>query len=404
VSDVLHLTFEGLERPVSLVDCRHLLDHIPLVFPGWQIDVLSEYTGPPILTLGYEKSTYILEADWLKKPIRRTDLVDTLCGLVVEVVRSYVRDNLNLLCLHGAAANFAGKLVVFPSKYRAGKSVLSACIAAADIHLFCDDVLPISIVEGHGIAPGLAPRLRIPLPDNLSPKSRKFIQSSTGLEGNQYLYLDLDNDHLAARGSQAPVGAFILLEREEGAPLSLEAVSEAEVLHQVVWQNFARDAEAPRILEQLSWLVSGAQRFRLRYDRAEDAVDLLKKTFKTWPSKVPKGPESIATTAPDSNSPTLVPPDCYLRRAEIRVVSINGESFLADSEGAAIHHLNPVGTAIWTLLAEPVTMVDMVDLLLTAFPGIGDDQVRDDVAALVDTLASKNLLLVGSDRASPYIA
>ena len=142
--------------------------------------------------------------------------------------------------------------MVYPSKYRAGKSVLSACIAAADIPLFCDDVLPISIVEGHDIAPDLAPRLRIPMPDNLRPKSRKFIQSSTGLEGNQYLYLDLDNDHLAARGSQAPVGAFILLEREEGVPLSLEAVSEAEVLHQVVWQNFARDAEAPRILEQLS--------------------------------------------------------------------------------------------------------------------------------------------------------
>ena len=177
------------------------------------------------------------------------------------------------------------------------------------------------------------------------------------------------------------------------------AVSEAEVLHQVVWQNFARDAEAPRILEQLSCLVSGAQRFRLRYDKAEDAVALLKETFKTWPSTVPKGPETIVTTAPDDISPALVPPDCYLRRAEIRVISINGESFLADSEGAAIHHLNPVGTAIWTLLAEPVSMADMVDLLLTAFPEIGGDQVRGDVAALVDTLESKNLLLVGSDRA-----
>ena len=399
MSDVLHLTFEGLERPVSLVDCRHLLDHFPLVFPGWQIDVLSEYTGPPILTLGYEKSTYLLEADWLKKPIRRTDMTDAICALVVEVVRTYVRDNVNLLCLHGAAANFSGRLVVFPSKYRAGKSVLSACIAAAGIQIFCDDVLPIGIVEGHGIAPGLAPRLRIPLPDNLSPKSRKFIQSSTGLEGNQYLYLDLANDHLAARDSQAPVGAFILLEREEGAQLSLEAVSEAEVLHQVVWQNFARDAEAPRILEQLSCLVSGAQRFRLRYDRAEDAVALLKKTFKTWPSRIPKGAESIVTTAASSVSPASVPPGCFLRRADIMVVSINGESFLADSGGVAIHHLNPVGTAIWTLLSEPVTMVDMVDLLLTAFPGIDGDQVRGDVATLVDTLESKNLLLVGSDRA-----
>ena len=34
-------------------------------------------------------------------------------------------------------------------------------------------------------------------------------------------------------------------------------------------------AEAPRILERLSQIVGSAQRYRLHYDRAEDAVALL---------------------------------------------------------------------------------------------------------------------------------
>ena len=46
-------------------------------------------------------------------------------------------------------------------------------------------------------------------------------------------------------------------------------------------------------------------------------------------------------------------------------------------------------------MAEPVTIADMVGLLLLAFPDVGSEQVRGDLADLIDTLASKNLLVVG---------
>lgn len=399
MKDIIHLAFDGLDRPIALVDCRHLLDLFPLIFRGWRIKESRGNIQSPIVTLRLENSTYILEADWLKKPDRRSDEADVICSLVSRVVHAYIIDNAEMLCLHGAAAKFADKLVVFPSKFRTGKSVLSACLAAANIQIFCDDVLQMSITEGHGIATGLAPRLRIPLPDNLSPKSHDFIHSRKGLEGKRYLYLNLDNNYLAARGSQAPVGAFVLLEREEGITLSLEHISEAEVLHQVVWQNFAREAEAPQILQRLSQLVSCAQRYRLRYDRADDAVALLKETFKSWPSMALEGPNTPLTKAQKSISPTNVPPGYYLRKPGISIVAIDGESFLADAQGATIHHLNPVGSAIWTQLAEPVTMADMIELLLSAFPDVDGEQIKNDVAALIDTLMSKNLLLDSSNQA-----
>ncbi len=395
MKDILHLAIEGLSRPIALIDCRDLIDDFPIIFPGWRITEVSESAQSPILTLRREATTHILEAAWLDKPLRRKDKVDAICGLVAELIRAYVNDDTNFLCLHGAAAVFAGKLVIFPSKYRAGKSILSACLAAANVKLFCDDALPISLAKGHGIALGLAPRLRLPLPDNLSVESRRFIDTNTALKGRQYLYLDLKGGALAAHGSFAPAGAFVLLEREEGVAAVLEAISEGEVLRQVVWQNFAREAEAPRILERLSQMVASAQRYRLRYDRAEDAVALLTEIFTDWPEMGEDN--SRASLLSDHSDPELIgiPPGCYLRQADISVVTVDGESFLADVQGAAIHHLNPIGSAIWTLLAEPMTFDEMVKLLLVAFPEASGDQVESDVATLIKTLMSRQLLIAG---------
>ncbi len=43
-------------------------------------------------------------------------------------------------------------------------------------------------------------------------------------------------------------------------------------------------------------------------------------------------------------------------------------------------------------------MADMVDLLHLAFPDVSGEQVKGDVADLIDTLVSKNLLVVGSNQ------
>ena len=393
MKDILYLAFEDLSRPIALVDCRDLIDHFPIIFPGWHITEVPQGTQLPILTMRREGATYILEADWIDKPMHRKDKVNAICGFVAELVRAYVNDDEKFLCLHGAAAEIAGKLVMFPSKYRAGKSVLSACLAAANVRIYCDDVLPVSLLEGYGIASGLAPRLRRPLPDNLSEDSRRFIDANCVLKGKQYLYLDLKEGALAKRGSQAPVGAFVLLEREEGVEAILEAISEAEVLRQVVWQNFAREADALKILERLSQMVSGAKRYRLRYDRAEDAVTLLKETFKKWPETSNQNlPEQVLSGQPEP-APADLPPGCYMRKAGISVIVVDGESFLGDSQGSAIHHLNPIGSAVWNLLVEPMTLDGVTELFLTAFPEAHRDQVENDVGTLVKSLMSKGLLI-----------
>ena len=169
------------------------------------------------------------------------------------------------------------------------------------------------------------------------------------------------------------------------------------MLAQVVWQNFAREAQAPVILEVLSRLTAQAGRFRLRYDRAEDAVALLQQQFADWPDAPPPAPkaQSIPHEPPAKAAAPL--PGHYRQRGGIEMVETGDQFFLADDAGAAIHRLNPTGSAIWELMAEPVTLDDIVTILAAAFPELDPAQLQSDVDGLLRELLHKNLLQYGGD-------
>jgi hypothetical protein len=400
LADRILISFDGLPRPVLLLECSDVYNCFSSVFREWPFRLAETGGDSPILTVRRTPACHLIEAEWLEAPLRRKDHVDALCGFIAELIRAYAENGPGLLCLHGAAAEFAGRLVIFPNRYRAGKSVLSACLAAAGVRLFADDVLPIGGPEDRGLAPGIQPRLRLPWPDDLSPATEAFLQEHEGPRGQNYLYLDLERERLAAHGTDAPVGGFVLLEREAGAEPELLPVAESEMLRQVIWQNFAREAPAPDILERLHRLVAAARCFRLRYGRAEQAVPLLRAAFAEWPAPGADEPRSMqkpfAPGGTQGRTPTWTaeaPNGCYLRKPGITETTVDGERFLADAQGAAIHHLNPVASAVWHLLAEPMTSDQLVDLLHGAFPEVARDQIAQDVGVLIRDLSAKRLLL-----------
>ena len=397
-----HLRFDGLVQPIEVCDSDDVLSCFDKAFRGWTYSVSDGPAENPVLRLSRKNGSYRLEGPWVQQTISRSDRVDALCAFIAEFIRAYVTQDERLLCLHGAAAEFAGRLVVFPNRYRAGKSVLSASLAASGIRLFADDVLPIGD-DDRGIAPGFAPRLRLPLPDDLSPAMRDAILRRAGVGGEHYLYLDLDVRELAPRGTAAPVGAIVLLEREPGTGPNLTPVSEGEMLTHVIWQNFAREAPPSQILDRLHRLVAGARRFRLRYGRAEDAVPFLQDTFAEWPDTGAEEPLSEPSIPPQEPSGGRVPTwtgepldGCYSRTPGIKDVMIDGERFLADSAGAAIYHLNPVASAVWHLLSEPKTRDQVVGLMHEAFPDIPRERIAGDVGALIGELSKKQLLVTVS--------
>jgi hypothetical protein len=400
MSDRLTLEFDGLSRQIELLDCPEIYACFTEVFRGLPIQEAASANLPPIISLEGSAKGYTLKAPWKDQPMVRRDKIDALCGFIAEFIRAYVNDDQQLLCLHGAAAEFAGKLVVFPNRYRAGKSVLSACLAAAGVRLFADDVLPIGGPDDLGMAPGIVPRLRLPLPDNLTPATRGFLEARRGPAGKRYLYLDLTPAELAGYGTQAPIGAFVLLERQAGVDLEIEPVDPGEMLRTVIWQNFARESPAPEILQRLERIVGRARRFRLRYDRADEAVALLKETFVRWPADAGIAEGSVRQSqGPGPSTPARsVPAGCYLRNPEITETKVGEERFLADSKGAAIHNLNVIGSALWQLMAEPKTIDELVDPLHAAFPHVARTQIEQDVRDLLKDLMAKRLVFTGSEE------
>ncbi len=79
---------------------------------------------------------------------------------------------------------------------------------------------------------------------------------------------------------------------------------------------------------------------------------------------------------------------------------MEGERFLADPQGAAIHHLNPVASAVWHLLAEPMTEARIVDLIHSAFPEVARAQIAGDITTLIRDLRAKQVLIKLPEGAS----
>ncbi len=275
------LSFAGLIRPVALIGCDEFAGHIGAVLRGWQIEQLAENAAADdaVITVRNTDDGYSRTSRWLSEPAIYRHPVDAACDFVVDLMRAYAADNSSLLCLHCAAARLKDGLVIFPSTYKAGKSVLSAHLAAAGMRLFTDDVLPIETTTNHAWAPGILPRLRLPLPDDSSPEFRQFVDRHKGPRSDRYLYLALGEAALAPLGETAPIRGVVLLDREENAATDISPVGADEILQRTILRNFARNLSGLETLDRLHAIVDRAECFNLRYSSSEDAVAALVDCF-----------------------------------------------------------------------------------------------------------------------------
>jgi hypothetical protein len=91
----------------------------------------------------------------------------------------------------------------------------------------------------------------------------------------------------------------------------------------------------------------------------------------------------------DSPAPDIV----YTRRPGIAVRRLVDTIFLADQDNDALFSLNEIGSAVWTLLEEPQSTQQIVQVLLEAFPGSDEKLVRQDIKKLVLSLQRRNLIM-----------
>lgn len=271
------LEFSDIGKPVALIGCDELAPIIRQVLSGWDVrdTVVTDSTQADIVIRRTEKG-YCRSSPWSAKSASYKHPVNAVCDFLVDLINAYIADHPQLLCLHTAAVHLDDGLVLFPGTYKAGKSTLSVHCAAAGLRVFADDVLPVDGESKAGIAPGILPRLRLPLPEEAGSIFTDFVKRHEGDRSDRYLYIALGADLLAPRETRAPITAIVLPERIESGPTEVTRISSSETLKRAILQNFSRSLPASDILGRLHDIVANARCFELRYRSGEEAVDLLR--------------------------------------------------------------------------------------------------------------------------------
>jgi hypothetical protein len=404
------LKFDGLNAPLRVVEpdvVRPLLD---LVMGGWPFSAVpcdNPKAKPAFATIcPRDAKKWRLEAPLAVQPVAEHDPVNAICDLVVEMSWERLRSRPDLLCLHAAALTFDDRLVIFPNARRAGKSLLSATLAERGHDVFSDDFVPLQVTPQtgaiSGIANGIAPRLRVPLPDNLSTGMHSWIMDRIAVRNKQYGYLT--GIDLPQSGTVAPVGAIVVLEGNPSLtePASLTPVTQEEAMASLVTQNFGRQVHAGAILRVADALTRTVPVLRLRYNRVEDAAALLHETplLRDLPAAQMAEADMSGTLPlapldlPDVVVERPVDLDCHFAKLpDFTALETGTALYLADGDGFAIHRLNPVSAIIWKLLDEGLTGAEMVEVMQELYADITADRLRADVASALEFLWQKRLIV-----------
>jgi hypothetical protein len=204
---------------------------------------------------------------------------DVIYELQFELVDWLSARNPRHFCLHCAAVEIGGGLIVFPSPRRAGKSTLTMQLAQAGYRVWCDDALHVEPERQDGVAPGILPRLRLPIARSAGRSLRDFVDARPAIGDADYRYVGLRESELAPCGAAAPIRALVVLDRVREGEAALEETSQGEMLKLIIARNATDRVPAAEIFRRMFALTQRAQRFRLRYARGADAVALLRGAF-----------------------------------------------------------------------------------------------------------------------------
>lgn len=393
--------FHGIAAPLRLTGAETILPVLQEVAFGWpcRTDATDPQAAPFFsIAASAEDALFTCESHVQGTAPRRFDAVNAICDAMVGLALALPAEHPDLICLHAAAVAIGGRLVVFPNVQRAGKSTLSAALARSGHALFSDDVVPLSFApdgSARGHAMGIAPRLRLPLPEALGQGFRDWAEGVGGPRNRQYLYLTLPTQ--PPRGAVLPLGAFVILDRKD-TPVDarLEPVGPEVAMDALLFQNFTRDRHSGDILQVMAAVLSDRPVFRLRYHDLGGAVACLEQEFGHWPDTLPAETDMptqrFRLADLDAALPETGPEGRPLKqRPGTTEVWLGERLYLADAAGRAIHRIDPLGAVIWQVLAEPTAPDEIATLLVETFPETPRDRIEADLARLLTQMGDAGL-------------
>lgn len=388
------LQFEGTDSAIRFAS-QDMANIFTSVARGWPSSVAQDNLElfADVTQTDHKWSTKFLTPG--SRPKTR-DAVNAICDLIVELNWSRLRHDTTLMCLHAAGVAMGQSLLVLPNGRRAGKSTLTAELARRGSKVFSDDILAVRLNKrgiAEGLATGISPRLRVPLPARASKEFQDWVTGDPGPSNRQYKFLS--RAPVARYGTSCPIGAIVTLDRagEDVGP-SFSEMTTKEVLSVLIYQNFGRFAHSGWTLAALAAIAESLPCLKLTYSNFEEAADFLE-------ASVEEGLLASGAVAaikhdnvPDFREPN--PPFDHSRRYQQRVgfecVMTDDEAFVSDANGVGIFRMGPGMLPIWMLLAEPVSSADIVTVLGDAFPEAGHETLARDVAAGLEELNSVGLI------------
>lgn len=383
----------GLDRCVAIRDDGALLAMLDEVMLGWKLSPAGP-CDPPAITIEQGPEGWTCSGETYEKAVTFRDPVTTACSLIASIYKAHTLANLDGLFLHAAGVRIGDGLVLLTGHYRAGKTVVTAACAAAGLQVFSDDIIPLSADARTAFAPGLAIRLRLPLPETLTPATRGFVEAHRIASNNRYAYIRPPEDRLALHGTAARVRAIVTLDRRDDGPAMLSRLAPGDALRETVLRNFAREVSAARILDALDGLIGSIPCLKLSYALAEEAVTAL--TGANFDSlaaaPTPAGPDPAGTSTP-KRAPLA--PDTAVRRAPgVFSRERGGQAFLTDADETVIFNLNETGSAVWRVIEQPVSFGALVQMFAAGFPDQSPDALARDLSHLVRGMAERGLALL----------
>jgi len=398
ISVIQDLRYPGLDGTVTLEDADEVLAALDALMTGWHPDVTIRHgiTAEPdhrISMIRRAGSRMDLHSPWLDEPMKGLRVASAACGVVADISQAFCNQHRDCIGLHCGAVQINGQLVVLTGPARAGKSTLiSRLTAEPDMTVFCDDILPV-LEDGLAFGLGLAPRLRLPLPENASAAFRAHVATYMGPADNRYGYLCGPN--IAPHGTRAPVVAFIVLARVPDGPASLHHMGAAEAVQHLVRQNISAPGEGAGQFDQVTRMAQSLACLKLAYSDLEDAVALLRQAF--GGAGLGASGVDIAPALPATLEPVIHPPasldQCYCRSPQVALRAVSDDLFLWHATEYSYFHLNMVARAVWTLLESPASGRDIADILCEGFPDTPPAVIEADVAALLGAFAAELLVL-----------
>jgi hypothetical protein len=383
-------------------DCDELFPSLTAVLGDWPFHRL-EHIGPretaQTISVTRDAAGYRIASPWLAPALVEGSKVGAVFSVTAELARAFAEEKPERLCLHCAAIEAAGRLIIFPNTEETGKSTLAVKLASYGFRIFADDVLPIGETGPEGRSLGIAPRLRLPLPSTADTVFREFVEAHRGPHDNEFAYLTLPSNLLAPYGAAAPIGAFVLLDRRTSAAAQLVPVLRGRGLEQLIVQNFAPGGTTINTVDRLHGVLEQTPCFSLTYSNLDEAAALIRDRFATqnapWRETAAEQKSGIV----DAELSVEVPSERigartprYDQMPGVILRTVGDDLFLVKEGEEGVFHLNAVAAGLWRLLEKPTTLATATDVLRAAFPNADARRVKRDVRNLFDTLQAGGLI------------